>query len=784
MSRPLRDRPAFPVPDQLKTRRSRRRGRVFATVAAASLAAAGVVAAGVPASATPGTAGYQEAFRTDINATVTDVAVDSYSGQTFAAHSGGVSILDESSGVIGNIPLPGATSPLLDADQPYSLVWALDAGQHTLSRIDERTNTVTGSVTIPGDLRDLAVDHTTRKVFVTTGTTGTVVPVDENTLALGTAVPVGGTATRIGVDAASGVLYVVDAAAPSVVVVAEATSTVTATVAVPASTVAITVDSAHHKAYLGSAAVATVTAVDGTAGTASSITVPNATAPGTTALGIDPTTQTVIGQNGGQIFRVDTTTGVASTWNDQGGLVTTPDIAVDVFTNTVIYGAGTSVLGHWEPVSFLGTVSGLVSAGAPYSQQIYGWTSAQGASLSYAVTAGALPAGLTLTGDTISGTATTPGIYTFGLTATIAGFGDSVTQTYSLHVVSVDRTAGGDRFATSVEVSKAAYPDPTKVGTVYVANGISFPDALSGGPAAAKGSGPLLLTAPGYLPASVSAEITRLHPQKIVVVGGATVVSDDVVTALKALAPSVTRESGADRFATSRQLIRDTFTSAPTVYVSTGLNFPDSLSAGGAAGSLNAPLLLVNGGATSVDADTASLLQSLGTTKIVVIGGNAVMSPSLVADFGRFGTVEHLAGADRFESSELIVESAFHSSSRAILANGLNFPDALGASAWSGKTASPLFITLGGCVPERTLDDIFFQGASAVTLVGGTAVLAPEVAGLTSCGGFIPIAPAYPATAALVAKKADASTGGPVSSDHRPDPSVPVNPLTHGAAGH
>lgn len=753
-------------------------------MAAASLVAAGVAAAGVPASATPGTAGPESVLQADINATVTDVAVDSYTAQVFAAHSGGVDVVNEFSGeVTANIPLAGAASPLLDADATRALVWALDAGNNKLSRIDERTNTVTDSVVIPGDLRDLAVDHATGKVFVTTGTSGTVVPVDESSLALGTAIAVGGTAGRIGVDTASGVLYVVNAAGPSVSLVNEATSSVTGSVSIPANPVAITVDSAHHKAYLGSATLATVMVVDGTAGTASSITVPNVSGPGITALGIDPSTQTVIGKNGTQIFRIDTTTGAASTWSDQGGAVTTPDIVVDVFVNAVIYGAGTTVLGDWEPISFLGSVSGVVPAGAPYQQQINGWTSAPVSSLDFAVTAGALPPGLALNGDTISGTATTAGSYTFGLTATIPGYGDSVTQTYTLRVVNVNRTAGGDRFATSVEVSKAAYPDPTKVGTVYVANGISFPDALSGGPAAAKDSGPLLLTAPGYLPASVSAEITRLHPANIIVVGGPAVVSEDVVTALKGLSPDVQRVSGGDRFATSRAVIQNTFKSAPTVYVSTGLNFPDSLSAGGAAGSLNAPLLLVNGNATSVDAATASLLQSLGTTKIVVIGGNAVMTPSLVADFGRFGTVVHLAGGDRFESSQLIVESAFQNSSRVILANGLNFPDALGASAWSGKTASPLFITLGGCVPQRTLDDTYFLGATNVTLVGGTAVLAPEVAALTSCGGFSVIAPAYPAAAPLVAKKAGASAGGPVASDHRPDPSLPVNPLTHGAAG-
>ncbi|WP_431220285.1 cell wall-binding repeat-containing protein [Leifsonia xyli] len=233
-------------------------------------------------------------------------------------------------------------------------------------------------------------------------------------------------------------------------------------------------------------------------------------------------------------------------------------------------------------------------------------------------------------------------------------------------------------------------------------------------------------------------------------------------------------------------VIKSTFTTAPTVYVATGLNFPDSLSAGGAAGKLNAPLLLVNGNTTSVDAATKSLLTSLGTTKVVIIGGSAVMSPSLVSSFASLPgmTVLHLAGADRFESSQQIVESAFSTSSRVILANGLNFPDALGASAWSGKSGSPLFIAPGYCVPQRTLDDTYFLGATKVTLVGGSAVLGSAVSGLQSCGGYSVIAPTYPASAPLTAKKADASGGAATPSGQPMSSLLRVDPRGQAASGH
>ncbi|CAM5486149.1 cell wall-binding repeat-containing protein [Leifsonia shinshuensis] len=781
---------AVPVHDHFTTAPPRRLRRTLAGAAVAALAVTGVVAAGMPASANPGTSGYLKAFSTSVGASVTDVAIDSYTAQLFSARAGAVDIIDESSGsVTATVPLPGTHTVRLAADPSRALVWALDASTGKLYRIDERTNTVTKSVAIPGDLRNLAVDRTTGAVFVTTGTTHTVVPVDAATVTPGNPLTIGGTPTIVGVDSAAGVIYALDSANALVSVIDESSFTVSGTAAAPADAVAITVDTAHHKAFLASPSANALTVVDGATRTASSAPVPSTGGTGVTALGIDPSTQTILGRQGDaihgfQFIRVDTGSLTATAWKNvpDDGLassVNVPNVAVDVFTNTVVYGASLGVFALWEPISFNGTVSGVVPAGAPYAQPIDVWSFATASAPAISVTSGSLPPGLAVNGATISGTATTPGTYTFSLTATLPAAGDSVTQTYSLHVVTVDRTAGADRFATSVEVSKASYPAAlSSTATLYIANGVSFPDALSGGPAATQGSGPLLLTAPGYLPTSVSDEIKRLKPQHVVVVGGPAVVSEDVVTALKQLSPDVQRVYGGDRFGTSQAVIKHAFTTAPLVYVTTGLNFPDSLSAGGAAGSLHAPLLLVNGGATSVDTATASLLSSLGTTKIVVIGGSAVMSPSLVADFASFGTVTHLAGVDRFDSSQQIVETAFGHSSRVLLANGLNFPDALGASAWSGSTASPLFITLGGCVPQRTLDDIYFLGATEVTLVGGTSVLNADAAALTSCGGWSVIAPTYPALAPAAAKTGG-SAGSGLVYDHPVAPSLPVNPRTH-----
>ncbi|UAJ78936.1 cell wall-binding repeat-containing protein [Leifsonia sp. ZF2019] len=738
----MRIRPAA-VTDQETTSPHRSPRRSAAALAVVALAAAGVVAtAAVPAQATPGNGSFTTAYTTPVAGTVSDVAVDSYTSQVFAARPGGVDVIDEYSGaVVSTVGLGGSTNLRVEVDPVRAYAWVLDSSQSRLLRFDERTGNVSGSVTIPGNLRDLAVDQNTGTVFVTTGTTGTVVPVNASTVAAGTPLAVPGAANLIGVDPSAGTIYVATVEG-AVAIIDESSFTVLGSVAGQASPSALTVDPAHHKAYIGSSSTSTLSVVDGSSRTTSTIALPGSYGPGVSVLTVDPATQTVYGQNAIQEFSIDTTTAAMNPRSITGTVFR--GAAIDVFTNLIFVGDGAQVQAIWEPVSLLGTYSGVAVQGAPYSRQIKadGWGAVR-----FSITGGALPTGLRASGGTIVGTPSATGTYTFSLTAT-DDYNDSVTQKYTMHVVAGERVSGSDRFATSVAVSQAAYPDASTVGTVYVANGTSFPDALGGGPAAAHDSGPLLLTAPGSLPSVVSDEIKRLQPKHIVVVGGPAVVSDNVYKALGALTPDLKRVSGSDRFATARAVVANAFTSAPTVYVSTGLNFPDSLSAGAAAGSLHAPLLLVNGGAASVDADTAALLRSLGTSNIVIIGGTAVMSPSLAADFARFGTVTRAAGSDRWETSQRIVESAFRNSSRVILANGLNFPDALGASAWGGSTSSPLFISTASCVPQGVLDDTFFLGAGRVSLVGGEAALASSVAGLTSCGGWSVIAPDYPGVTA------------------------------------
>ncbi|MGD8193038.1 cell wall-binding repeat-containing protein [Herbiconiux sp. P18] len=298
--------------------------------------------------------------------------------------------------------------------------------------------------------------------------------------------------------------------------------------------------------------------------------------------------------------------------------------------------------------------------------------------------------------------------------------------------IQVDRIAGADRFEVSVNASKAGYPDGAS--TVYVASGAVFPDALSAGPAATSDSAPILLTTADTLPASVKAEIQRLSPERIVIVGGPATVSAAVATQLKALAPTVTRLGGADRFEASRAVADSAFPDgAERVVLATGLNYPDALSAGAAIDGAG-PVILIDGAATKLDAATKALITKLGATEIVIAGGPASVSAGIESDAKALASTVRLGGADRYEASRSINAFFRQSADHVYLATGEKFPDALSGSALAPLTDAPLFAVPGTCIPAATLTAIEELGATRVTLLGGPASLSTAVEQLTSCG--------------------------------------------------
>jgi putative cell wall-binding protein len=294
------------------------------------------------------------------------------------------------------------------------------------------------------------------------------------------------------------------------------------------------------------------------------------------------------------------------------------------------------------------------------------------------------------------------------------------------------RVAGEDRYSGAVEVSKKAYPSGADV--VYVVTGENYPDALSAAPAAVVDHAPLLLTQTATLPTSVENEVRRLDPDRIVVVGGPNSVSAGVLAQLKSIVSDTVRVGGADRYEASRNVAEYAFgDGTERAYVATGTNFPDALSAGAAAGSKGAPVVLVYGEASAVDAATATLLDGLGVTAITVAGGPNSVSNGLASSLNAIAPTTRQAGADRFAASAAINLEAFPFSNEAFVVTGLKFPDALVGSSWAGAIGAPLYVSHQDCVTAEALAAMANQGVMHVTLIGGRDSLSSAVADLDRC---------------------------------------------------
>ena len=187
--------------------------------------------------------------------------------------------------------------------------------------------------------------------------------------------------------------------------------------------------------------------------------------------------------------------------------------------------------------------------------------------------------------------------------------------------VYVPRFSGPDRYTTSAAISQMEF-SPLAPPVVYIANGANFPDALSGAPLAGQERGPLLLSTATSIPSSIAAELDRLNPQRIVILGGTGSISDAVARQLGTYTSGgVTRLAGPDRYQTSAAISKASFDAGvPVAYIANGANFPDALSGAPVAGIQGGPVLLTP--ASALPQAVVDELQRLRPERIVILGGS------------------------------------------------------------------------------------------------------------------------------------------------------------------
>ena len=262
---------------------------------------------------------------------------------------------------------------------------------------------------------------------------------------------------------------------------------------------------------------------------------------------------------------------------------------------------------------------------------------------------------------------------------------------------------------------------------MYKRQGVNFPDALAGS-AASGGSGPILLVTKDAIPGATLAELKRLKPKRIVVLGGTGVVSAAVEAALKGHA-ATTRQAGADRYSTAAKISAEHFgPGAATAFVATGADFPDALTGGPAAAKAGGPILLTQ--KDKLPAATVSELRRLKPKRIIVLGGTGVVSDAVEKALAGYtsGNVSRLAGADRYSTGGAISKDGFDPGVPVVyVATGLNFPDALAGGAAGAFKDGPVLLVSGTTIPKATKAELTRLKPRRVVVLGGMAVVPGSV---------------------------------------------------------
>ena len=170
--------------------------------------------------------------------------------------------------------------------------------------------------------------------------------------------------------------------------------------------------------------------------------------------------------------------------------------------------------------------------------------------------------------------------------------------------------AGIDRFTTATAIAGA-------LGTpesILLTTGLSFPDALAAGAAAAHIGAAVLLTAGGK-PAPATRAFLAAHPAAILyAVGGPAALAY----------PRAIRVVGADRYATAVSVAKRFFPGVRGAGLASGVDFPDALSAGPVLGANGVPLLLT--GTTSLAPATSGYLTAAKPLTVHLFGGTGALT--------------------------------------------------------------------------------------------------------------------------------------------------------------
>ncbi len=191
---------------------------------------------------------------------------------------------------------------------------------------------------------------------------------------------------------------------------------------------------------------------------------------------------------------------------------------------------------------------------------------------------------------------------------------------------------------------------------------------------------------------------------------------------------TITRLAGADRIDTADAISQTSFPGAggaAAVVLARADSFPDALAGTPLAAAKGGPLLLT--GSASIDPRTMAEIQRVLTPgkTVFLLGGSVALSPSIANALGAAGyAIVRFEGVDRFDTAVRIARDGLNNPTNLFVADGTNFPDALGAGAAAAKNGGAVLLSNGSSPIAFTSNYIASRPSLSLTTVGGPAATA------------------------------------------------------------
>ena len=274
--------------------------------------------------------------------------------------------------------------------------------------------------------------------------------------------------------------------------------------------------------------------------------------------------------------------------------------------------------------------------------------------------------------------------------------------------VTTDRLGGTDRFQTADNVADQFGTADTAI--LAPAANANLVDALAAAPLAGKTS-PILLTDKNSLTQATQAELGKLGIKKVYVVGA---IDQTVVDQVRALGITAIPLKGTDRIGTAVKIAAQLINPRGSFVV--GFNaLADALSVASYAAANNYSILVAN-----PDGSLPASEVAYKGAKVYTVGGK-----SLVADIAG---ATRLAGADRYATNKVVLDTLGYTYNKAYLANGTDehLVDSLVASSLAAFAGAPIVLTdpgTGGDATATSIGTKLLDNAVVIALGGDTIVL-------------------------------------------------------------